>query len=218
MKYLDLWSVQLYRGKDFGTFFTDYKPLTVRPVFMSEYGIDAFDDRTQTEQPALQTEYNMALLQILLNTRDICVGGAVFEYSDEWWKGRDSIKDGRHPDCPSSDPTKHNNCGHPASGPDSYSNEEWYGLMSVSNPDNAGPDILDYRPAFYAIQSVYAELAAKDPAAVRTRLGLIIAVSITAGLLGLALVLFGISRIRKWRRRRLESMQMMTDYQTFSHT
>ena len=32
------------------------------------------------------------------------IGGAVFSFTDEWWKGREGQYDDRHQECPSSDP------------------------------------------------------------------------------------------------------------------
>ena len=154
---LDVWAAQLYRGKDFGDFFPTYQNISTKPLFMSEYGLDAFDDRYQVENASMQMEYNIELWKNIANNSHVNVGGAVFAFSDEWWKGREGINDARHPNCPTSTPGNHTNCGMPMAGPDGYSNEEWYGMFSIS-PGEGGVDTLTMRPVYYSLREHYVAL------------------------------------------------------------
>ncbi len=43
---LDFWSVQVYRGTTFGSFFTQYAAASSRPLVLTEFGLDAFNQTT----------------------------------------------------------------------------------------------------------------------------------------------------------------------------
>jgi len=89
---LGVWGVNAYRGPGFGTLFTDYAAKTSKPLFMSEWGCDALDARYGTEEQAMQASYvesQWGEISANLSSSDpsnVCVGGTVFEWSDEWWK------------------------------------------------------------------------------------------------------------------------------------
>jgi len=93
---LDIWSLNLYRGCDFGPLFTQYTAGTKRPLFVSEYGIDSYNDQTMKEDDTLQANCIVALTKQLLSARPVALGGAVVEYVDEFWKGKLGIADARH--------------------------------------------------------------------------------------------------------------------------
>ena len=79
----------------------------------------------------------------------VVLGGAYVEWADEWWKGRvieatsfDTRTDTMGDLCPDLEANVHSPCGYPTlangedtgSQPDSYVNEEWFGLFHVSEP------------------------------------------------------------------------------------
>ena len=79
----------------------------------------------------------------------VCVGGSIMAWVDEWWKGRvieatsfDTRTDTMGDLCPDLEANVHSPCGYPTlangedtgSQPDSYVNEEWFGLFHVSEP------------------------------------------------------------------------------------
>eukprot|EP00455_Lapot_gusevi_P007178 TRINITY_DN13073_c0_g1_i1.p1 TRINITY_DN13073_c0_g1~~TRINITY_DN13073_c0_g1_i1.p1 ORF type:complete len:364 (+),score=51.79 TRINITY_DN13073_c0_g1_i1:708-1799(+) len=205
MKYLDLWSAQLYRGKDFGSFFTDYKAVSSRPVLMTEFGIDAFDDRTQQEDPDTQAEYDVALWNHIVANRNITSGGFVFSYSDEWWKSRESARDDTHPLCPFEAPKNHTNCGHPVAGADGYSNEEWFGLVRVEHSPYS-PDIHTPRPVYYAMQKIFNAMAAEDHR--QRRFAVWVVMYVTGFLLVSSLILYSIKKLHKRKQREAEWHRM----------
>ncbi len=143
LDYVDMWGHNTYFGADAHCYFDYYERLTDKPLIFTEYGIDALDNRTQTEYQDVHAEYiRRQWRQIKAN----CAGGSLMAYSDEWWKA-DS-------------PTTHDAGGYGTRfHPDGYSNEEWWGLFAVED-NGAAPDILHPRLAV----SVLAQELAYDAA------------------------------------------------------
>ncbi len=122
---LDIWGVNVYRGNTFGTLFDDYYAVSTKPLVILEYGIDAYDNANSDEYENIgtpaQAEYTETLWNEIAANSDICIGGSIMAYSDEWWKGKYSTDAG----CPDNDPAFHSTCGYATtSHPDGYSNEE----------------------------------------------------------------------------------------------
>ena len=152
MTSLDVWSVQLYRGKSFGNFFREYSNASSKPVVVLEFGIDSYDNNNHTEYQNTQAEYMSALWKHIQNNLNITIGGAVTTYSDAWWKG----KGGRaSPGCPENNASFHSDCGYPLqSHPDGYSNEEWWGIVSIKD-NGTSPDIIEPKEAYYALNKLW---------------------------------------------------------------
>jgi hypothetical protein len=159
---LDVWSVQLYRGDSFYTFFDDYAKVSSKPLVISEFGIDAYDDRNHAEYEKIGTPYQAvyaaSLWKEIVAHSAICSGGSIMTYSDEWWKGKNGQNDSSHPNCPENDPAAHSSCGYAASShPDGYANEEWWGIMRpVKNGSN--PDQMQPRAVYRTLQSLWTNM------------------------------------------------------------
>lgn len=155
---LDAWSVQMYRGKSFGSFFQEYQASSDKPLLVSEYGIDAYDDTRADEYEnfgeAHQAVYAAALWKEI-EACTVCVGGSIMAYSDEWWKGKHGQTGSGHTDCPENNPAAHSACGYAnASHPDGYANEEWWGMMrAVKN--GSQPDRMQPREVYSTLQSLW---------------------------------------------------------------
>jgi beta-galactosidase/beta-glucuronidase len=54
---LDVWSVQVYRGSSFGSLFSDYTAASGKPLVITEYGIDAYDDKHGDEYEHIGLPY-----------------------------------------------------------------------------------------------------------------------------------------------------------------
>jgi hypothetical protein len=157
---LDVWSVQIYRGSSFGTFFSDYAALSQKPLVITEFGIDAYDDHNSDEYENIGSPYQAVYAESLWNeiaaNSDICSGGTIMAYSDEWWKGKHGQNDSNHQNCPEFDPNFHSDCGYPNNGhPDQYANEEWWGIMRVID-NGKNPDIMQTRAIYHTLQSLWA--------------------------------------------------------------
>lgn len=156
MPNLDLWGVAAFRGNSFGSLFADYKAASSKPLVVLGYGIDAYDRTGSGEYENLgtpeQANHALALWGEIAANVDSCVGGAIMEYSDEWWRGKQMAGEG----CPDSDPAVQSPCGQPdASQPDGFLNEEWRGIVRVAD-DGDNPDLVQPRQAYLALQSLWA--------------------------------------------------------------
>ncbi len=86
-----------YRGPGFGNLFRQIKQKFDVPVIMTEWGCDSFNAATREADEASQADF------IKLQWKDIerntaggkgesnVLGGAVFEWNDEWWKGNENL-------------------------------------------------------------------------------------------------------------------------------
>jgi hypothetical protein len=156
---LDVWSVQAYRGASFGSLFSDYAGVSDKPLVITEYGIDAYDDEGADEYENMgipyQALYAESLWYEIEAHSDICSGGSIMAYSDEWWKGRHGHSDSNHPNCPDFDPAFHSPCGYPSGAhPDGYSNEEWWGIMRTVD-GGAGLDVMQPRSVYRTLQALW---------------------------------------------------------------
>jgi len=130
---VDLWGCNIYRGPTFGTFFNQWASISNKPVFLSEYGADSFF--TTGQEPLqghvdenAQAEFNHGLWMEIAghlsccDPAGVCLGGTVFEWVDEWWK--------------TGSPWLHEPDGfypywNPGAFPDSFANEEYFGVVAI---------------------------------------------------------------------------------------
>lgn len=96
---VDIWGLNIYRGSSFGTLFAQWASISTKPMFLGEFGTDAFFSscaRSNSPNGALdertQEEWDLALWnEIAANlsaadSSNVTLGSVVFELSDEWWK------------------------------------------------------------------------------------------------------------------------------------
>jgi hypothetical protein len=142
---VDIWGINAYRGISFGDLFTRWQALSSLPMFLAEYGADAYDANLPGYDPDSQALAVETLMRELLTNASsrgssgVSLGGTLFEWADEWWKdqeGSASVQD----------------VGGIAPGggpfPDQVFNEEWWGIVDVGRTR---------RPAFDALRRVYSE-------------------------------------------------------------
>lgn len=143
LTYMDAWASNIYEFDLGAGFFATYRGRTSKPVVLTEWGIDALDNRTKTEYETVQADFDVANWQQIVAAADVALGGTVFEFTDEWWKA--------------GDPFSHDYGGYPTGAhPDGYSNEEWWGLVAVT-PDTDGDGLDEWRAraAYYALQALW---------------------------------------------------------------
>jgi hypothetical protein len=156
MSYLDVWSVQIFRGKSFGTLFADYAAVSTKPFVITEYGIDAYDTLNGDEYENIgipyQATYAEALWKEVEANSETCSGSSIMAYCDEWWKGKYGQTSEGYPDY---DPSYHSDSGyHAASHPDEYSNEEWWGIMRTQD-NGSEPDVMEPRVIYYTLRLLW---------------------------------------------------------------
>ncbi len=134
---IDVVGMLAYRGQGFGNLFRQVKESIDKPILMIEFGADSFNAATREPDEVNQAEF------LKLQWKDIernlaggkgagnCLGGTVFEWNDEWWKGNENIPHTW---------SVHDEAGHwqnssyhfDAYGTDRMNmNEEWWGVVSL---------------------------------------------------------------------------------------
>lgn len=142
MPEIDLWGINAYRGSSFGDLFTAWANTSAKPMFLAEYGADAYNANIGAYDPDSQALADKNLSSELLSQSatqpgGITLGGAVFEWADEWWKDNAGSSDVQ--DVGGSAPG-----GGPY--PDQTFNEEWWGIVDIHRVP---------RPAYAALQHLY---------------------------------------------------------------
>lgn len=143
---VDLWGINAYRGISFGDLFDVWAERSDKPMFLGEYGADAYNATTDAYDPTSQSMAVRALTEEIadrastFHSDGVAIGGTLFEWSDEWWKDSSGSADAQ-------------DIGGIAPGggpfPDSTFNEEWWGLVEVDRTPRA---------AYTALGEVFAEL------------------------------------------------------------
>ncbi|MCK5282800.1 MAG: thrombospondin type 3 repeat-containing protein [Nanoarchaeota archaeon] len=152
LTHVDAWAANTYKGYSFGSYFDEYASYTSRPLWISEYGIDALDNTINQEYQQTQADWAVNLWQEIADS-NIVLGGTLMEYSDEWVK-----------DWETDDPCVHTtNCAYETiMHPDGCSNEEWYGIMWIEEDPYDGVNLMHPRQVYYALQSEFADTQDSD--------------------------------------------------------
>lgn len=159
---VDLIACIIYRGKTFGPLFKSLKATFDKPVMISEFGADCFDAVTRKEDQNMQAFFlESQWRQIYQNMacapgEGNCLGGTMFEWTDEWWK--------HNPPDPSSW-SVHDTASNWSNGsyyfdieaPNNMNmNEEWFGIVGLSDREKeCGLDKRMPRKAFYVIRDFW---------------------------------------------------------------
>jgi hypothetical protein len=138
---VDLWSINIYPGLTFASRFNNWINLSDKPMFVGEYGSDAWNSNSNTEDQAAQSVAIASLAGeihewVSSKNADLPVlGGTPYSLTDEWWK--------------SGNPDGHDNGGFEnAIHPDNFANEEWWGLCTIQRGK---------RTAFNTLAGIYAQ-------------------------------------------------------------
>jgi len=164
---IDVWGANFYYGLGFhdeelggsGDLFEEWARRSGKPLFIGEYGADAWDTRNNRTDYAAQAEALSSLTGAIVNQSSVleggvCLGGMVFEFADEWWKDW------------TGNATTHDDTGFDwghGPHPDFRFNEEWWGLLDIHRSP---------RPAYYAYANITAPAFSPGPAPGAGRPGL----------------------------------------------
>ncbi len=154
-KGIDLYGINVYDGVTFGDRFTRWVATSTKPLYLSEFGADAYNmnigpinpltgNPVGAEDDASQAFADGSLIKEIFKNlsatdpKNVLVGGNLFEWNDEWWKSDNSSPDTHDP----------GNLERTSTGPypDHVFNEKWFGIVDVDrNP----------RPAYFTLQKLY---------------------------------------------------------------
>jgi hypothetical protein len=173
---VDLWGINVYRGKSFQNLFDQWQEVSDKPFYLSEFGTDSFCTRSFEKKgdyqadncqgeidEELQAEFDLGLWQELMknlaafNADKSCLGGFVFEFNDELWKvgsyhvGLGGLLDYSQP-AERDSCQQYNSEGYALLGahPDDVGNEEYFGVVTASRQPKA---------AYWKLKDFYACLA-----------------------------------------------------------
>lgn len=145
---IDIWGLNVYSGITFANRFERWKKLSDKPMFLGEYGADAYNARVNSVDLDSHKKAVVTLTQEIIDNStvyadSVTLGGTIFSWADEWWKvkeGSVNVQDAG---------------GHAPGGgpyPDYAFNEEYWGLVDIDrNP----------RPAALALKALYDSLKVK---------------------------------------------------------
>ena len=161
-KHVDIMACIIYRGRTFGNLFKSLRATFDKPLVLIEFGCDAYNGATKSEDEddqALFLESNWSeIYKNMANNPDgagNCLGGTIFEWSEEWWK---------HNEWDQNNWAVHDtdsNWSNAAYYFDINSernmnmNEEWFGLVKLEKDSTGGPDKRIPRKAYYVIREFW---------------------------------------------------------------
>ncbi|MBF0570232.1 MAG: hypothetical protein HQL12_00010 [Candidatus Omnitrophica bacterium] len=167
MPAVDIWGANVYRGRSFYTLFSDYKKKSQKPLWVSEFGTDAWHVKDINnpdngyEDQNTQSDWIGSLWDEIVQNVPITIGGTVMEYSDEWWKPSEwrctdsNLSQEENAKLVKRCISTHYHVGHPDNGyPDRFSTEAWFGIMSIARNSRLphGPDIMKERKVYFTLQ------------------------------------------------------------------
>ena len=168
---VDVLGINSYRGISFTDIFTKIKVACPnKPIMFTEFGADAYNAQTQTEEQRGQAIFDLAnWKEIYENAAGMggtgnSIGGFTFQFSDGWWKTKMTTELDIHNTI-----STWNNGGYSydyVPGTNNM-NEEWFGICAKGENDASGHYQLYPRACYYALQQAhkfnpYAPSATRD--------------------------------------------------------
>jgi hypothetical protein len=146
---IDIFGVNAYRGDyGFGSLWAQVAQEADRPAFITEFGCPAYSDgKTVYESETAQAEYHRGSWENIKNNmafaegRGTALGGVVFEWLDEWWKGYE----------PAIHDTKGTWIG---PFPDGTMHEEWLGVCGQGD-GKSSPLLRQLRQSYYMYKKLW---------------------------------------------------------------
>ena len=145
---IDIFSLNAYMGvTGFGNLWQEARAKFDRPVLIVEYGCDAYAQGRGPDEPAQAIYHEGGVKDITLNqgggpVEGNSIGGVIFEYVDEWWKGHDS-------------PQNHDrNSQWTGPMPDGKVHEEWFGIVGQGSGRNS-PFERNLRLAYWMYREMW---------------------------------------------------------------
>lgn len=167
---VDIFGTNMYRGESFGDAFERVKNEYGKPIMFTEFGADAFNARSNTEDQRSQAYYMVENWKEIyahaagMGLTGYSIGGFTFQFSDGWWKyGQTENLDIHDANASWA------NGGYQSDFREGQNNmnEEWFGICAKGVTDQTGLYKLYPRAAYYALKEVHT----MDPMATGMNLG-----------------------------------------------
>ncbi len=162
---IDLLAIIAYRGKVFGNMFERIRDTFDKPIFLSEFGCDSYDAYQKREDQKIQAEFLVSQWKDIYantvvsgNESGNVLGGFIFEWTDEWWKYNQNCPESwwvQNREASWSDGSYY----HDIQAPDNLNmNEEWFGIVSISEQKKDGINIRYPKKAYYQLKKFFQEI------------------------------------------------------------
>jgi len=159
---IDIVASIIYRGKTFGNIFKSIKATFDKPVVLSEFGADSYDAYKNLEDQNMQAFFLESqwrqIYENLANNPEgagNCLGGTLFEWTDEWWKHNEYDPQGwKVHDIESNWSNGSYYFDIKAKG-NKNMNEEWFGIVALSEELENGINKRIPRKSFYVIREFW---------------------------------------------------------------
>lgn len=157
-KDIDILGLNMYRGVSFTDAFEKVKNDYGKPILITEFGSDAFNELANEEDQQAQANF------LLNNWREIyenaaglgkagnCLGGFTFQFSDGWWKFKQTSNLDVHDSNASWSNGGYYNDYKKG---ENNMNEEWFGICAKGSTNEAGHYQLFPRAAYYALKEAH---------------------------------------------------------------
>ena len=159
---IDLVGCIIYRGKTFGNLFNSLKATFDRPIAITEFGADSYDAHKKREDQNMQAYFlESQWRQIYRNLYEDedgagnCLGGTIFEWTDEWWKHNEYSPEGW---------SVHDTGAGWSNGSYYFDiraennmnmNEEWFGIVALSPDLERGLNKRLPRKSYYVLREFW---------------------------------------------------------------
>jgi hypothetical protein len=155
---IDVLGINVYRGLSFGDLFERVKKEYGKPVMLTEFGSDAFNSQTNTEDQEYQSNCLVSnWKEIYANASGLglagnCIGGFTFQFSDGWWKAGQTTGLQIHDINASWLNGGYLNDYKPGVN---NMNEEWFGICAKGKTNEKGVYELFPRKAYYSLKEIH---------------------------------------------------------------
>ena len=159
----DLVACIIYRGKIFGNLFKSLKATFDRPLLLSEFGADSYDAYLKKEDQNMQAFFLESqwrqIYENLANNKDgagNCIGGTMFEWTDEWWKHNEYDPQGWAVHDTESNWSNGSYYFDIKAPKNMNMNEEWFGIAALSPNEKEGElNKRIPRKAYYVVREFW---------------------------------------------------------------
>jgi hypothetical protein len=155
---VDVFGINIYRGLSFGDAYQKVKAGFNKPVMFTEFGADAFNTITHSEDQEAQAAC------LVSNWKEIyanaagkgkagnSIGGFTFQFSDGWWKNGQTYNLDMHDSTASWSNGGYQNDFKKGQN---NMNEEWFGICAKGPTNEKGVYVLYPRAAYYALKKIH---------------------------------------------------------------
>lgn len=159
---VDIIGCVIYRGKTFGNIFNGLRQICDKPLLFIEFGCDAYDmykgeEAEEVQAKFLESQWREIYKNVAGNPDGAgnCLGGAMFEWHDEWWKHNEWDANGWSVHDTDSNWSNGSYYFDIKAQRNMNMNEEWFGIVKLRPQENQALDERVPRKAYYVIREFW---------------------------------------------------------------